>query len=296
MKLKNTVFVVILLSTSACAQEDTTSAPPDNNGAAVSHAQDKGHLKAAKPAKMYHINKAVDYPLTLACGLGAVYAITVIDGKNSTPVADVLNLNKNNIPSFDRWATQYYNPHIDKISYYPFFGVMPLPLILLLDKKIAKDKGAIGVMYLEAFAFEGILYTGSGYLANRFRPLVYNTSLPVRDRVNGNYRNSFFAGHVAVIANATFFMSKVYNDYHPKARIRWVFYGGAAVATIGMGFLRLRAGQHFPSDIATGATVGTLCGLLTPTLHKNRDYRKQKWSMMPTIIDKGAGFTFTYKL
>jgi len=291
MRLSKGILCMIILPLRLLAQADTADVQPSRPASEI--------YKPAKRhgEKMYYIHKAIDYPVTLVVGLESIYALSVIYSKNPTSVNDINNLNKNNIPVFDRWSTKYYDPNIDRISYYPFYGVMPLPLILLFDKRIAKDKGTVGMLYLEAFAFEGFLYTSSGYLANRYRPFVYNSSLPVKDRVNGNYRNSFFAGHVAVVANATFFTAKVFNDYHPKAGIRWVLYGGAALATMGMGYLRLTAGQHFPSDIFTGALVGTACGILTPAIHKNRDFKKQKWSMSPGIFDKGeTGFTFTYKL
>ena len=79
--------------------------------------------------------------------------------------------------------------------------------------------------------------------------------------------------------------------------MRWVFYSGATAATLGMGYLRLTAGKHFPSDIVAGSLIGTACGLLTPAIHRNRDFKNQKWSMNPGIFDKGeTGFTFVYKL
>lgn len=246
MKLRNILYSAVFITCKAFAQDDTAP-PAQQHSAAVNPVVSRNEARENKRAeKLYHIRKAIDYPVILVVGIESIYAMQVIYTKKNTPDEALLALNKNNIPAFDRWAAGYNISKIDKMSYYPFYGVMPLPLLLLFDKQIAKDKGDIGTLYLEAFAFEGFLYTGSGYLANRYRPLVYNTSLSESARANGNNRNSFFAGHVAVVANAAFFMAKVYNDYHPKARIRWVLYGGAAAATLGMGYLRLQAGEHFP--------------------------------------------------
>ena len=247
--------------------------------------------------KMYRMKYGIDIPIIAVGGAATIYSFTIIYTKKNTPEATILALNKNNIPAFDRWATQYHDPNMDKISYYPFYACMPLPALLFIDKNMRKDAGQITTLYLEAFAFTGVLYAGSVYYADRFRPDVYNTSLPLSYRENGNYRNSFFAGHVAVMATSTFFMAKVFDDYHPESNWKWVMYGGATAATLGMSYMRLEAGKHFPSDILTGAIIGTTSGILTPMLHKNKNMKRQKWSLSPTFIDPGgAGFAFTYGL
>lgn len=294
MKPQYLLFLMMCLGFRATAQEDTVletqpmvSDPPATFAPAdLPQADDK----------IYRIRKGVDYPLIVGLGGTSIYMMTIIYNKDKTPLSTIQNLNKNNVPSIDRWTAGWHDANLDQASYYPFYGVMPLPLILLADKRIAADKGTIGLLYLESFAFEGIIYTSAVYFADRFRPDVYNTSLDLNYRTNGNFRNSFFAGHVAVVADATFFISTVYASYHPYSNLKWVLYGASTAATLGMAYMRLYAGKHFTSDIITGIVVGVGCGTLTPILHKRRDYRKQKWTMMPSLMEKGAGFAFTYKL
>jgi membrane-associated phospholipid phosphatase len=290
--LKKLLFIFIFFAGKLSAQE------PSNDRDSI-NAYDfvPAHtLREKEAARMYHLNYKVDVPIIVVGGAATLYSFTIIYTKKNTPVATIQALNKNDIPSFDRWATRYHDLNMDKISYYPFYAAMPLPLILLADKKISKDAGRIGMLYLEAFAFTGVIYAGSVYFVDRYRPDVYNTSLDMSYRTNGNFRNSFFAGHVAVMATSTFFIAKVFDDYHPHSGWKWAVYGGAAAATIGMSYMRLEAGKHFPSDILLGAAVGVASGLLTPTLHKNKNIAKQKWSLSPGFMDKGAGLAFTYKL
>ena len=68
----------------------------------------------------------------------------------------------------------------------------------------------------------GLLYTGSVYITNRYRPYVYSSESTIEQR--GGAKNSFYAGHVALVATSTFFMAKVYGDYHPDSKAKWVFY------------------------------------------------------------------------
>ena len=293
MRLKNILFIVVFF---ACKLNAQDIIPPSGYDTAITIPAPDKKVKDRQADKMYHMNYKVVIPI-IAVGFAATgYSFSVIYSKTNTPDATILQLDKKNIPAFDRWATKYHDINMDKISYYPFYGVMPLPLILFIDKKMRKDAGSISLIYLEAFAFTGILYGGSVYFVDRYRPDVYNTTLPMSYRHNGNYRNSFFAGHVAVVATSTFFIAKVFDDYHPESNWKWAVYGGAAAATIGMGYMRLEAGKHFPSDILLGMLVGTTSGILTPTLHKNRDLKKQKWTVQPGFQENGAGLLFTYKL
>ncbi|HXS36530.1 MAG TPA: phosphatase PAP2 family protein [Flavipsychrobacter sp.] len=264
----------------------------ENEHAIVAEEMPKEHV--------YNIKYGIDVPITAVLGGTAVYMLPIIYSKKNTSVATIESLNKNDVPEIDRWTAGWHDANLDKASYYPFYAVMPLPIILLADKQIAPDKGRIGIMYLEAFSFEGILYTSAVYFGNRFRPDVYDANLPLSYRTNGNFRNSFFAGHVAVVALSTLFVSKVYNDYHPHSKVRWVLYGSSAALTLGMAYMRLYAGKHFTSDILVGMAVGTVCGLGVPMVHKNKDYKKQKWSLSPDLFNGrsglGMGFYFTYKL
>ena len=296
MKLKYVLLATVFFAFKSYAQEIAATATINDDFPAQDTMIRAKTRKEKQADKVYLMNYKFDVPIVVVGGAATLYSFTIIYSKKNTPAATIQALNKNNIPVFDRGATQLHDPKMDKISYYPFYGVMPLPLILLLDKSMRKDAGRLGVLYLEAFALTGIVYAGAVYSIDRYRPDVYNTSLPMSYRTNGNYRNSFFAGHVAVTSTSTFFIAKVYDDYHPESNWKWVIYGGAAAATIGMGYMRLEAGKHFPSDILLGAIVGTASGLLTPTLHKNRS-KPQKWSLSPGLLDNGsAGFSFVYKL
>jgi membrane-associated phospholipid phosphatase len=286
--LKHALCLLVLLfavKVNAQMDQDTTS--------------DEGVEQSGKTmhrGQVYKMNYKTVVPIVGVSFPTILYAFSKIYKKTKTPDATILALDKNNIPAFDRWATKYHDINTDKISYYPFYAVMPLPAILFIDRRMRKDALKISVMYLEAFAFTGLVYSGSVYFVDRYRPDVYNTSLLLSYRTNGNYRNSFFAGHVAVMSTSAFFMAKVYADYHPESNWKWVFYGGAAAATLGMGYMRLEAGKHFPSDILLGTLVGTTSGILTPAFHRNRNPKDQKWSLTPTVMEQGPGLSFTYKL
>jgi membrane-associated phospholipid phosphatase len=290
--IRKVLYLIVFLSFKLHAQEAPERS--DDSGYVDTHTLTESAL-GRQGDKIYRMNYLVDVPIIVVGGAATIYSFSIIYTKKPTPVATILGLDKNKVPAFDRWATRFHDADMDRISYYPFYAVMPLPLILLADKKMRKDAGRLGMLYLEAFAFTGVVYAGAVYTTDRYRPDVYNSSLLLSYRTNGNFRNSFFAGHVAVTATSTFFIAKVFDDYHPASKWKWAVYGGAAAATLGMGYMRLEAGKHFPTDILLGAVVGTASGLLTPTLHKNKSM-KQKWTLGPDIMTNGAGFSFVYKM
>ena len=53
--------------------------------------------------------------------------------------------------------------------------------------------------------------------------------------LGGGAKNSFFAGHVALVATSTFFTAKVFADYHPDSKLRHLLYGVAIASTAGTG-------------------------------------------------------------
>jgi hypothetical protein len=218
--------------------------------------------------------------------------------------SELANVNPNNVPSFDRWSLHQNPalvPQFETYSSILQIAMGALPLTLLFDSSIRQDGLEIMMMGLEVNAAAIIIYTASPLgplFVTRYRPIVYysNKTLypnnPV-DESNGNNKNSFYSGHVASAAAASFFMASVYCDYHPDAS-KWLVFGAAAVLPLVMGYVRLMALDHFPSDVAVGYAVGTLCGVLIPDLHKigNKNLSMGVYSS-PTM---GTGLTLKWDM
>ena len=286
MKRKLRIYVLaLLISVQGMAQQDSLTVDTISINKAQESIQDQ---------EVYNLKPAVDIPLTVATAGWSVYAFTKIYSKDPSTAEEILSLNKNDINSFDRWAADVYSDKAARRSDYFFYGSMPLPIILLADKDIRKDAAKIGFLYLEAMSVTGLLYTGSVYLYDRYRPLAYNDEVPMEERMRGGSQNSFFAGHPALVATSTFFTAKVFADYNPNSKLKWIFYTAAIVGTAGTAYLRHLGGKHFPSDLLIGTTVGTLSGLLIPHFHKNKSYNT-KLSMTPFTTGKNHGVAFKYK-
>lgn len=267
----------------------TTLAAPD----ADDHAGRAGH----NPDRPYFLNYPVDLPIMIAGTAWTLYAFKPIYSKENSSEAQILALDKNDLSGFDRWATRYYSEAADASSNYLFYGSIPVPFLLFLDKNIRRDAVKISALYLEAMAITGTLYTAGDMLVDRYRPLAYNPDAPMKERVSGIAKNSFFAGHVALVGTATFYTAAVYDRYHSDSWTKWLVYGAAAGATLGTAYLRLKAGRHFPSDIVVGTLVGVGSGLLVPYLHRNKNWQLKRLGFSPLLRSDGVkGISLAWRL
>lgn len=243
--------------------------------------------------RVYVLKPAIDVPVTTAGTAWTLFAFSKIYDRDESSVEKINSLNVNNINGFDRWAADIFSEKAAEASDMFFYGSMPLPILLMLDKKIRKDAGKIAFLYLEAMAVTGTIYSGSSYLTSRYRPYAYNDEVSMEFRRRGGAKNSFFAGHVALVGTSTFFMAKVFSDYHPGSKITWIPYTMASIATASVAYLRHRGGRHFPSDILIGTALGPLSGILIPHFHKNKFLENTGLTILP-FTGKVHGLSVVY--
>ena len=246
--------------------------------------------------EMYKIDYKWEVPLTLALDGFSLYGMSRIYSRDKASVQDIEALDYHDINSFDRPVWDNYDTKAKDLSDKFFYGSMPLPLFLMLDKDIRKDWYKVGLLYLQAMGATGTIYTGGAMLANRYRPYAYNPAVDMSYRTRGGVHNSFPAGHPALVATSTFFCAKVFSDYNPDFKQKWILYTAAAGATLATGYLRVKAGQHFKTDVITGITFGTASGLLIPHLHKIRKGKLARLNLYPNYENNQTGFSAFYKL
>lgn len=236
------------------------------------HSQYKNNDSTRHP---YKVNYWVSGGIALAGGVANYLGIPRIINKPEISVAELNALNRNNVSGFDRWALDQDASKADRNNSNAaivLVTTVTLPTILAFDKYIGKDWSKMLVMYLETISVVSNVY-GYSYIGpsvqNRFRPITYYTNLPVSERNDGNNRNSFYSGHVASTAAASFFMAKVYADYHPElGGKKYLLYAAATIPPLMIGYLRVKGLRHFPSDDLVGLGVGALVGVLIPEIHR----------------------------
>jgi membrane-associated phospholipid phosphatase len=244
---------------------------------------------------VYKLKPCVDIPVFTGCAAWSCYTLTQIYTKGPSTTEQILSLNVNSIDPLDRLAVYPYNAKMDKMSYYPFYASFSLPFIFTLTgKRMRSDFFKIGFLYLESLSITGVLGGSATYFVNQYRPYVYTPSTSMDKKITQNAKNSFYAGHVEIVAVSTFFISEVYAGYYPESKIKWLFFVLSGAATAGMGYLRIDAGMHFPSDVLLGGSTGALSGILVPYFHNHKILKNTGLSLTPFGSNAAQGLSMTY--
>lgn len=207
----------------------------------------------------------------IGIGLGAsVGGLLIGDQKKPFTIGELNGLNKNDVFILDRFAAGNYSKSASTLSDYPFYGSFVLPFTLLADTNINQDTAIVLGLYLESLATTSALFTVTAGLVDRPRPLVFSLEAPLERRLRKTSKRSFYSGHVAACATALFFTAKVYSDYHPYSKWKPYIWSMAFTVPAVVGYLRLKAGKHYISDILLGYTLGALTGCMVPKLHEKK--------------------------
>lgn len=237
--------------------------------------------------------------ITTGLGLNAL-GVILIQKKDALTEAELNNLSKDDIWKIDRWAAGNSSEKANEDSYIPMFGSFGLPLLLMLSENERSHAGQISVLFVESMATTGALFSITAGLVQKSRPLVYDTTLPIEDRIGNDEQRSFFAGHTAATASATFFAAKVFNDFNPNSPLRPYVWGVAAAIPATVGYLRIRSGKHFLTDNIIGFAVGAASGILIPEIHKKKNKNLQLYPAMGfnhggmNITSQGIGLSYQF--
>lgn len=234
-------------------------------------------LHAEKPDSLknlvYEVNPFIDIPVTAVAAATNFWGLRIVDRKPDLDSLTIISLDANNINRFDRSATRQdvdFAPKARKLSDYGMTVSFMLPIVLLADKEIRRDWAPLLLLYLETQAIVGNLFSwGAAIHIDRIRPLVYNPDVPWNERTGIRTQNSFYSGHTSSSASASFFVAKVYCDYHPElGNKKFLIYSLALIPPVFTGSMRYKGMKHFPTDVLTGLVVGASAGILIPHLHK----------------------------
>lgn len=223
--------------------------------------------------KVYKVDYHIDIPVIVVATATGILGLNIVSGKPPLDSLTIMGLDANNINRFDRSATMKnadFAPTARTISNFGMYGSYALPLLLLADKKIRQDWGDLLLLFLETQAMVGNLYSwGSAVYIDRIRPMAYYPDVPLDQKTDYRNRNSFYSGHTSSSASSSFFVAKVYCDYHPElGNKKYLFYSLALIPPVFTGFFRYQGLKHYPTDTIVGLIVGSSAGILIPHLHK----------------------------
>lgn len=155
------------------------------------------------------------------------------------------------------------------------------------------------ILYAESIAITAGLTDIAKMAIRRPRPSAYieqaridrlyagRTDRP--DITDTNSALSFFSGHAAIVGTIGATATYLAFARSPRTARPWITLGVATIATSVVGYARVRAGHHFPTDVIAGGMAGAGIGLLVPHLHRSDSAKSRPVWIGFTPSAKGPG-------
>jgi len=150
------------------------------------------------------------------------YGMYLLLEKLTLNINEINSIDKYDIWAFDRRAVlqSYSHSRSDQARTISDIGLWTsycLPGLLFIDSDFRNDWSDILLLYFEIQAINFNIYVWGGPIfTKRIRPIVYYEKTDWEYKSGNETTDSFFSGHVSMAAGASFFMAKVYSDYHPE--------------------------------------------------------------------------------
>ena len=215
--------------------------------------------------KYFVLNPVTD-PILVGSGI-ALFAVdlNLHRFKNDRTFDGVL-YDRDDVSAFDRWAMRPYSRALD-ITGDVFIGAaMATPLVFAAVDK--HEWITIGLMYAETMLLTHVVKDLIKSLTFRPRPYMYFDGYPQKYVDSRDWNNSFPSGHTMQAFAAASFTSFVFAMYFPRSRWNIPVSAGAYALAATVAVLRLSSGNHFLTDVLSGAAFGTVFGIGVPLLHR----------------------------
>lgn len=244
----------------------------------------------------YETNKKQEILLS-GIGVGSLLTAWGLVG-NVSPLTEVQlgALDGSNISGIDRWAIDNYSNTAKSWSDVMMFGSLSLPIGAYFVLEDKKEMGKVGLMLFESLSISyGVTHIVKSVFP-RNRPFTYNLNASLDDQLNIGARRSFFSGHTSFTATTSFFAASMINAYSDNKAIKKAAWITAFTAPAVAGFLRIKAGKHFLTDVTAGYVFGAAVGYFIPKLHERKKEDGSGISWVPYMSPETTGVYVTIPL
>ncbi len=235
----------------------------------------------------YQLRRGLDIALVSAGTAGSLGGLLWRAQREPLNRADLARLETSDVWSWDRSAADNYSRGARTASDVLVMSSYVLPFTLLAFEETRGDVGTLVLMLLETVSMNEALTGLTKAAVQRARPYTYNENLSGELRTEDDNAFSFFSGHTSHAAALSFFTARVISAYTDRQWVRMAAWSGAVLLPATTGYLRYRAGKHFPTDIVVGYAVGATVGWLVPYLHRVRPNGDEKRAVC--IEPRGLG-------
>lgn len=179
---------------------------------------------------------------------------------------DPLPYNSDLINKFD---SLLFNPYSEKLDRTGDIFLVSSALFACSSVLLAPKGNLLTntLMLAETFLLANGIKDSLKLIVNRPRPYMYFENPPQEDLIDGDWCCSWPSGHTTLAFTAASFASYTFWKNYPKSPWRFAVTAVSFSLATTTGILRIASGNHFMTDVFTGAIIGTACGILVPFLH-----------------------------
>lgn len=242
--------------------------------------------RAADPPRAadqhFTIDPVSDIVLT-AGGAGLSVLLSMILGTGEIRPSPLSPGDQNNLLSIDKLAvTQTIDPRAgtySNIGLYTAIGFAVLDPVLS-GLRDGWDAGLVdAVLYAESISLTEALTDVTKIAVRRPRPIDY---IQCERSTSGacsstDVELSFFSGHAATIASIAGTATYLAFIRSPGSARPWITLAAGTLLTGFVSYERVRAGEHFPTDVMAGSLAGGAIGVLVPHLHRHEQDAPRLW-------------------
>lgn len=189
----------------------------------------------------------------------------------------------------DRWekhAIHHWSPRLNNLSEFSALVAGSAITALVFSPQARDDGYRLAIMTAQMLVWSTALPQIAKTVVQRNRPFIYNTHADLNLRMQERGRESFFSRTSTVAFASAVYASILFDTYFPQSIFSpWVWSGSMAFASMAAG-LKYFSGQHFPTDIITGAALGSFIGWYVPHVSRNRNCNSISFFMVP--INQGV--------
>ena len=246
-------------------------------------------LTAASGQSAYRLDPGVDLPVVGGIAAAGGLALWLRSGTGGLSAGELDRLDRGDVLLLDRWVAGSHRPSLDEASDVGLALCLLSPALLATWMEGPGETVQAAILYAESLGLALSATYVLKELTGRVRPYAYREDLPLPVRGDPDARRSFPSGHAAASFTAAAFLTTVYADHHPASSSRTVVGGLAFGTAAAVALLRVESGQHFPTDAAAGALVGTAAGWLVPRMHRRSSGRAE--GIRVVLLPGWAGIT-----
>ncbi len=245
----------------------------------------------------FSLSKSLDIPLGMfAAGLAVTPILIEAFNKDAKPAANFSSdghyvvQDKSEVNKFDRLIMNRYSKPLD----YTATGIELVSLLApaFLAFTPSSEWLTIGTMYAQtvliAYGAKELLK----FCVDRTRPYMYFDGAPDKALLNGDWCSSFPSGHTTLTYASAAFFSFTFCKYFPRSKWRIPVVASSYTLAFATAALRIASGNHFMTDVLTGAALGTVCGLCVPLFHYTKTVSKNKLDLSVTPLSASLSINY----